>query len=161
MPTSATSSQTGQARIDAVRRFNRFFTRQVGALRKDYLGGPFSLPEARVLYELDRRKDAAASEIAAALEVDRGYLSRVLRQFEKQGLVTRKKSNSDGRRSHISLTARGKRAFAPIDLRSERHATDLLNKLAEPEQKRLVTAMTTIESLSGENIDSERHYILR
>src|ERR1044071_1360314 len=131
MPTSATNSQTAQARVDAVRRFNRFFTRQVGALRKDYLGSPFSLPEARVLYELNRRKDATASEIAAALELDPGYLSRLLRQFEKQGLGTRNKPNSDGRRSHISLTARGKRAFAPLDVRSERHATDLLGKLAE------------------------------
>jgi DNA-binding MarR family transcriptional regulator/GNAT superfamily N-acetyltransferase len=154
-------SQTDQPRIDAVRRFNRFFTRQVGALRKDYLGSPFSLPEARVLYELDRRKDASASEIAAALEVDPGYLSRLLRQFEKHGLVTRKKSNSDGRRSHISLTARGRRAFAPIDLQSERYAGDLLSKLPEPEQKRLVAAMATIETLSGDTIDSERQYILR
>ena len=161
MPKSATNSQTDQAHIDAVRRFNRFFTRQVGALRKDYLGSPFSLPEARVLYELDRRKDATASEIAAALEVDPGYLSRLLRQFEKQGLVSRRKSNSDGRRSHISLTARGKRAFAPIDMRSERYATDLLKGLAEPEQKRLVAAMTTIETLSGEKIDSKRRYVLR
>lgn len=160
MPTSGTS-QTGQARIDAVRRFNRFFTRQVGALRKDYLGSAFSLPEARVLYELDRRKDATASDIAAAIELDPGYLSRLLRQFERQGFVTRKKSSSDGRRSHISLTARGKRAFAPLDLRSERHATELLGKLAEQEQKRLVTAMLAIETLSGEKIESARHYILR
>jgi DNA-binding MarR family transcriptional regulator len=158
---ASTTSQTDQARIDAVRRFNRFFTRQVGALRKDYLGSPFSLPEARVLYELDQRVDASPSEIAAALELDPGYLSRLLRQFEKQGLVARKKSNSDGRRSHISLTARGKRAFAPIDQQSERYATDLLNKLAEPEQKRLVAAMTAIETLSDEKIDSERPYILR
>jgi len=161
MTKSVTNSRTSQARIDAVRRFNRFFTRQVGALRKDFLGSPFSLPEARVLYELGQRKDTTASEIAAALDLDAGYLSRLLRQFENRGLVARKKSARDGRRSHISLTARGQRVFAPLNLRSERHATELLNNLEEPDQKRLVTAMATIETLSGEKIDSERRYTLR
>jgi DNA-binding MarR family transcriptional regulator/GNAT superfamily N-acetyltransferase len=153
--------KTANARVDAVRRFNRFYTRKIGVLRKGYLGSPFSLPEARVLYELDRRKDTTASEIAAALDLDQGYLSRLLQQFEKRGLVTRKASKDDARRSHLSLTARGKKAFAPLDVRSQNDAVDLLAKLPETEQKRLVSAMATIEGLSGGSSEKARSYILR
>lgn len=144
-----------------MRRFNRFYTRRIGVLRKGYLGSPFSLAEARVLYELDRRKDTTASEIAAALDLDQGYLSRLLQQFEKRGLVTRKASKEDARRSHLSLTARGKKAFAPLDVRSQNDAVDLLTKLPDTEQKRLVSAMATIEGLSGGLSESTRSYILR
>ena len=154
-------SATATARIDAVRRFNRFYTRKIGVLRKGYLGSPFSLPEARVLYELDRRKDTTASEIATALDLDQGYLSRLLQQFEKRGLVSRKSSKQDARRSHLSLTARGKKAFAPLDVRSQHDAVDLLATLPEAEQKRLVSAMATIEDLSGEPPQEARSYILR
>jgi DNA-binding MarR family transcriptional regulator/GNAT superfamily N-acetyltransferase len=158
-PRSAKTS-IAAPRIDAVRRFNRFYTRKIGVLRKGYLGSPFSLPEARVLYELDRRKDSTASEIAAALDLDQGYLSRLLQQFEKRGLVTRKASKEDARRSHLSLTARGKQAFAPLDARSQRDAADLLATLPEADQQRLVTAMSTIEGLSGEPAEPGS-YILR
>jgi DNA-binding MarR family transcriptional regulator/GNAT superfamily N-acetyltransferase len=157
----AKSSAIAPARIDAVRRFNRFYTRKIGVLRKGYLGSPFSLPEARVLYELDRRKDTTASEIALALDLDQGYLSRLLQQFEKRGLVTRKASKDDARRSHLSLTARGRTAFAPLDAQSQRDAVDLLATLPEAEQKRLVSAMTTIEDLSGEPSANARSYTLR
>jgi DNA-binding MarR family transcriptional regulator/ribosomal protein S18 acetylase RimI-like enzyme len=156
-----TKSATVTARIDAVRRFNRFYTRKIGVLRKGYLGSPFSLPEARVLYELYSRQDTTASDIAAALDLDQGYLSRLLQQFEKRGLVTRKASKDDARRSHLSLTARGKKTFAPLDLRSQRDAIDLLTKLPESEQQRLVGAMATIEDLSGEPAGNAKNYILR
>jgi DNA-binding MarR family transcriptional regulator/GNAT superfamily N-acetyltransferase len=149
------------ARIDAVRRFNRFYTRKIGVLRKGYLDSPFSLPEARVLYELYSRKDATASEIAAALDLDQGYLSRLLQQFEKRGLVARKASKEDARRSHLSLTALGRKTFAPLDVRSQNDAIDLLTRLPEAEQKRLVSAMTTIEDLSGDPEAMPRNYTLR
>jgi DNA-binding MarR family transcriptional regulator/GNAT superfamily N-acetyltransferase len=161
MSRTSAKSATASARIDAVRRFNRFYTRRIGVLRKGYLGSPFSLAEARVLYELDRRKDTTASEIAAALDLDQGYLSRLFQQFEKRGLVTRKASKDDARRSHLSLTARGKKAFAPLDVRSQNDAVDLLAKLPEIEQKRLVSAMATIEGLSGGSSEKARSYILR
>lgn len=154
-------AKSATARVDAVRRFNRFYTRKIGVLRKGYLDSPFSLPEARVLYELYSRKDTTASDIAAALDLDQGYLSRLLQQFEKRGLVTRKASKDDARRNHLSLTAHGKKTFAPLDVRSQRDAVDLLTKLPEAEQKRLVAAMATIESLSGEPSDRARSYILR
>ena len=148
-------------RIDAVRRFNRFYTRQIGALRKGFLGTPFSLPEARVLYEIGKGEDPTASEIATALDLDQGYLSRVLRQFEKQGLIARTASKNDARRSHLALTAKGRRAFAPLDMRSQQEATARLRKLPDEAQKQLVRAMATIEALGGENIERARKYILR
>ena len=154
-------SATANARVDAVRRFNRFYTRKIGVLRKGYLDSPFSLPEARVLYELYSREDTTASEIASALDLDQGYLSRLLQQFEKRGLVTRKASKDDARRSHLSLTARGRKTFAPLDVRSQNDAVDLLTKLPEAEQKRLVSAMATIEGLSGEPAEKPKGYILR
>lgn len=156
-----TKSSTATARIDAVRRFNRFYTRRIGALRKGYLDSQFSLPEARVLYEIYSREDTTASDVAAALDLDQGYLSRLLQQFEKRGLVTRKASKEDARRSHLSLTARGRKAFAPLDARSQNDAVDLLAKLADVEQQRLVSAMATIEGLSGEPSEQAKSYILR
>jgi DNA-binding MarR family transcriptional regulator/GNAT superfamily N-acetyltransferase len=153
-------SAIATARVDAVRRFNRFYTRRIGALRKGYLDSPFSLPEARVLYELYSREDTTASDIAAALDLDQGYLSRLLQQFEKRGLVTRKPAKEDARRSLLNLTPRGRKTFAPLDVRSQNDAVDLLTKLPEAEQQRLVSAMATIEGLSGERCGS-RSYILR
>jgi DNA-binding MarR family transcriptional regulator/predicted N-acetyltransferase YhbS len=156
-----TSSAVANAHIDAVRRFNRFYTLQIGALRKGFLDSPFSLPEARVLYEIAQRDNATASEIATALHLDQGYLSRLLRQFEKRGLVTRKTSAADARRSHLALTTRGKNAFSPLDTRSQRDAAALLKTLPDADQKQLVRAMATIETLSGEPSDRANNYILR
>jgi DNA-binding MarR family transcriptional regulator/GNAT superfamily N-acetyltransferase len=156
-----TPSAVANARIDAVRRFNRFYTLQIGALRKGFLDSPFSLPEARVLYEVAQRDNATASEIATALHLDQGYLSRLLRQFEKRGLVTRKTSAADARRSHLALTTRGKNAFSPLDTRSQRDAATLLKTLPDADQKQLVRAMATIETLSGEPGDRANNYILR
>jgi DNA-binding MarR family transcriptional regulator/GNAT superfamily N-acetyltransferase len=147
-------------RVDAVRRFNRFYTRQIGVLRKGYLGSPFSLPEARVLYELFRRRSLTASEIAAALDLDAGYLSRVLNGFERRGLITRTTSKQDARQSHLALTAQGRRAFAPLDVRSQRDASAMLAKLDGSDQGRLVSAMTTIETLLGAPTEKPQ-YILR
>src|SRR6202521_4890757 len=102
--------QTRQ-RIDAVRRFNRFYTRQIGVLRKTYLDSPYSLGEMRVLYEIAHGDGPTASDIGRALDLDAGYLSRVLRNFEKRGLITRKASAKDARQSHLALSPRGQKAF--------------------------------------------------
>jgi DNA-binding MarR family transcriptional regulator/N-acetylglutamate synthase-like GNAT family acetyltransferase len=161
MTAKASNRTITPARIDAVRRFNRFYTRRIGVLRKGYLDSPFSLAEARVLYELDRRKTTTASEIAAALDLDQGYLSRVLRQFKKRGLVARRTSDRDARQSHLTLTARGRRAFKPLDARSQRDAATLLARLSDADQKRLVSAMATIEDLSDEQARRDRGYVLR
>ena len=93
---------------DSVRGFNRFYTKQIGLLRKGYLDSPFSLAEVRVLYELVHRKHSIAAEISKELDLDAGYLSRLLAKFEKGGLIARKASAADARQSHLSLTARGR-----------------------------------------------------
>jgi DNA-binding MarR family transcriptional regulator/GNAT superfamily N-acetyltransferase len=141
-----------QERIAAVRRFNRFYTRQIGVLRKTYLDSAYSLGEMRVLYEIaqgDKLGAQTASDIAAALDLDAGYLSRVLRNFEKRGLITRKASDRDARQSHLALTARGRQTFAPAEKRSQRDVAEMLGQLGTVEQARLVAAMDTIGTLLG------------
>jgi DNA-binding MarR family transcriptional regulator len=137
------------ARIDAVRAFNRFYTRHIGLLRKDYLATRFSLTQARVLYEVAHRGHPTASDLARDLDLDPGYLSRVLRAFEVQGLLRRTPSPWDRRRHLVVLTARGRAAFAPLDARSQRQAAAMLRRLHPTGQARLIAAMRTIESLLG------------
>ena len=139
--------ENADARIAAVRRFNRYYTRQIGALRKTFLDSPYSLGEARVLYEIASRVSPTATELARALDLDPGYLSRVLRNFEKRGLIRKTASAKDGRQSHLTLTARGKSSFVPIDTRSQRASAAMLEHLAPADQNRLIVAMTTIETL--------------
>ena len=137
-------------RTAAVRRFNRFYTRQIGVLRKNYLDSPYSLGEMRVLYELSHGEVKTASDIGRALDLDAGYLSRVLRNFEKRGLITRKTSAKDARQSDIALSARGAKVFAPLEKRSQDLVGGMLGKLKPDEQARLVAAMQTIETLLDE-----------
>jgi DNA-binding MarR family transcriptional regulator/GNAT superfamily N-acetyltransferase len=154
-----------QHRVAAVRRFNRFYTRQIGVLRKTFLDSPYSLGELRVLYEIAHRRLPTASDIGRALDLDAGYLSRVLRSFEKSGLVERTASADDGRRSYLALSVRGKRAFAPLEARSQRDVSSMLGGLDAAEQARLIAAMNTIETLLGGNgaatSPTGRRYVLR
>jgi len=136
-----------QQRVAAVRRFNRFYTRQLGVLRKTFLDSPYSLGEARLLYEIAHRRTATASEIGRALELDAGYLSRALRDFEKRGLIQRKVLSGDARQSHLMLSAAGRKAFAPLERRSRRDVAATLERLKPADQARLVAAMRTIETL--------------
>jgi DNA-binding MarR family transcriptional regulator/N-acetylglutamate synthase-like GNAT family acetyltransferase len=148
------ASPQRQQRIAAVRGFNRFYTRQIGVLRKTFLDSPYSLGEARILYEIASHRSMTASEIARALDLDAGYLSRVLRNFERRGLIERKASARDARQSHLALSRRGRLAFAPLQRRSERSTDAMLGKLAAADQARLVAAMRTIETLlsgTGDN----------
>jgi DNA-binding MarR family transcriptional regulator/GNAT superfamily N-acetyltransferase len=151
--------------IAAVRRFNRFYTRQIGVLRKTFLDSPYSLGEVRVLYEIGRRRLPTASDVGRALGLDAGYLSRVLRRFEKSGLVERTASVDDARRSYLALSMRGKKAFAPLEARSQRDTGAMLGALNPADQARLIAAMNTIETLLG-SVDEagsspDRSYSLR
>ena len=136
-------------RVGAVRHFNRDYTRRIGVLRDRLLESPFSLTQARVLYELAQRRQPTAAEVGAELGLDRGYLSRTLSAFARDGLITRKASRRDGRRSLLALTGRGRQAFARLDTRSAGEVRALLEPLAAADQERLVEAMGTIEALLG------------
>ena len=106
-------------RIAAVRRFNRFYTQRIGVLQDGFAESPFSLTQARVLYEIRQRDGATASEVARALGLDAGYLSRMLRRFHKRGLIGKRTSVADARQSFLSLTERGRMAFAPLEARTK------------------------------------------
>ena len=136
-----------ETKIAAIRGFNRFYTRQIGVLRKTYLDTPYSLGEARVLHEIASGHADTASDIGRALDLDAGYLSRVLRNFEKRGLIERTASKQDARQSHLKLSARGRKAYAPLDQRSQNLTGSMLDKLKPGDQARLIAAMQTIETL--------------
>src|SRR5271165_7074172 len=106
--------------VAAVRGFNRFYTRRIGALGAGHLASPFSLTEVRVLYELAHREGPTASELAKDLGLDPGYLSRILLKFRRRGMLAKKPSASDGRQSHLALTAKGRKAFAPLERAASR-----------------------------------------
>jgi len=150
-----------EQRISTVRRFNRFYTKQIGLLGEGYLETPFSLTEARVLYELAHRERPSATELARELALDAGYLSRILRGFERRRLLSRTRSKADGRQSHLSLTARGRAAFAPLDVRSRADIGGRLARLGPGEQRRLVDAMQAIEALLGGAPAAKAPYVLR
>jgi DNA-binding MarR family transcriptional regulator/GNAT superfamily N-acetyltransferase len=136
-------------RVAAVRRFSRTYTRVIGALQEGLLQSRFTLAEARVLYELAQRDAVTATELGRDLELDPGYLSRILQRFERDGLLVREASPTDRRQSLLSLSVAGRDAFAPLDARSREEVAALLSRLSEPAQASLITAMGRIETLLG------------
>jgi len=131
----------------AVRRFNRFYTRRIGVLQEGLAETRFSLAESRLLWEFAHRDRTTAAELARDLGLDPGYLSRLLRGLKEGKLIKGIRSEADARHLHLSLTAAGKRAFAPLDKHSEEGVAALLAPLGEPEQGKLLAAMRTIEQL--------------
>jgi DNA-binding MarR family transcriptional regulator/N-acetylglutamate synthase-like GNAT family acetyltransferase len=151
------------AETAAVRRFNRLWTRQIGVLNESLLDTPFTLSEARVLYELAHRDSALASELSAALGLDAGYLSRILRRFTEDGLLERRASERDARRAHLHLTPAGRAAFASLDLRQEAAVRDMLARLGEDQRARLIGAMSGVELVIAppDVRDASRGFVLR
>jgi DNA-binding MarR family transcriptional regulator/GNAT superfamily N-acetyltransferase len=147
--------------IAAVRRFNRFYTQRIGVLHEGLLDSRYSLTEVRVLYELAHRDQPTATELGRDLGLDAGYLSRILRGFEKRALVTRTRSAADGRQSHLALTALGRKVFAPLDARSHAEVAALLSALAPAAQAQVIAAMQTIERLLGRDGPPPAAYVLR
>jgi DNA-binding MarR family transcriptional regulator/GNAT superfamily N-acetyltransferase len=141
-----------EPRTAAVRRFNRFYTRRIGVLQEGLAETRFSLAESRLLWELAHRDRTTAAELARDLGLDPGYLSRLLRGLKEGRLIKSVRSADDARHLHLSLSAAGKRAFAPLDRHSEDGVATLLAPLADAEQQQLLAAMRTIEQL----LDTER-----
>ncbi len=148
-------------RIADLRRFNRFYTQKIGVLEEGLLNSPFSLTEARVLYELAREEHLTATRLGAQLGLDPGYLSRILRSFERRGLIRRTRSQSDRRLGLLSLTEQGLAAFAPLDARSRDEIGAMLRDLSVDEQIRLVAAARTIERLLDPASADRAPYLLR
>ena len=146
-PSVMTRLSPAASRIAHVRRFNRFYTRRIGVLREGLHDSPFSLTAARILYELAHRWRPSAAALGKDLGLDAGYLSRILRGFERRGLIARTRSRSDGRRSHLDLTSLGRKEFAPLDQAARREVAAMLKPLGEAERQNLVTAMRAIERI--------------
>ena len=134
-------------RVATVRGFNRFWTNKIGLLRKGLLDTPFSLTEARVLFELAQAPTTELADLRRRLDLDAGYLSRVVRRLKDQGLVTSERSSSDGRRQLLQLTEPGREAFADLDRRSAAEIGSMLDGLTDEGQRRLVAAMETIRQV--------------
>lgn len=139
-------SEVPPSQIAAFRRFNRFYTREIGTLARGLLGSEYSLTEVRVLYELAHRKNPAAGEIAKELALDAGYLSRILRKFEHSGLLKRTASSRDARQASLALTNRGKTAFKGLNQRSDNQAREILKDIPPSKRAELFFAVQTIES---------------
>lgn len=150
-----------EARIQTVRRFNRFYTRQIGVLQEGLLKSRFSLTEARVLYELAHQGRLTAAELCKELGLDAGYASRILRGFQRQGLVEKTASDSDARQLLLRLTARGHRCFEPLEARSNAEVASMLNRLSGDAQTKLLQAMETIEQVLSPPSPQAPSYILR
>ena len=159
MPQRSTPLQTLE-HLAAVRRFNRFYTRQIGLLEEGLLDSEFSLTQGRILYEMAQRAQTTAVELRKDLALDAGYLSRILGGFQKSGLIEKTESPNDARQTLLSLTKKGLKAFEPLNARSNEQVATMVGKLGLAKQAELVQAMRSIESLLSSR--SERpSYLLR
>ena len=149
------------APVSAVRRFNRFYTKQIGVLREGHLESPFSLTEVRVLYELAHRDGLTSAELARELGIDSGYLSRILRGFERRTLIEKTKSESDARQAHLRLTDAGRAAFTGLDTRADDEIAALVERVSRDDWRRLTEAMRTIERVLSPTQEAKRSYLIR
>jgi DNA-binding MarR family transcriptional regulator/predicted GNAT family N-acyltransferase len=133
--------------VAEVRRFNRFYTRAIGVLDKAYLGGPYTLAETRVLYEIANGQGISPGQVAGMLDLDPGYLSRMLARLERDGLVDRRRSTQDGRSVTLTLTPAGRRCFDEVNARSVARVETLLGRLSTPQRDRLAGALNTARTL--------------
>ncbi|HEX6508036.1 MAG TPA: helix-turn-helix domain-containing GNAT family N-acetyltransferase [Chloroflexota bacterium] len=143
-----------------MRAFNRFYTGVIGVLREGLLDSPYSLTEARVIFELAHQEATDVADLRRMLGIDAGYLSRILERFETAGLVVRERSSVDRRRQVSRLTEAGREAFAMLDARSSQEIETLLGRLTGDERRRLLTAMQRIREIL-EGIPPSRSFVLR
>jgi DNA-binding MarR family transcriptional regulator/GNAT superfamily N-acetyltransferase len=147
--------------IESVREFNRFYTRLIGVLNRDFLDSPFSLAEVRVLLELYYRKRTTASVIVQALGIDAGYLSRMLRGFERRGLLAKSAAASDGRQKPIALSAAGRKAFEQLEARQRDALATILKPVASQHRTQLIGSMHRIQRILDAPAENRRPYTLR
>jgi DNA-binding MarR family transcriptional regulator/GNAT superfamily N-acetyltransferase len=152
------STRPIEDRAEVVRRFNRFYTRQIGVLHEHLLDSGFSLTEVRVLYELAHQPGLTSSDLCRELDLNAGYLSRVVTGFEQKELIVKTRASTDARAAQLELTKKGHAVFNPLNNASRREVVAMLERLSEPAQYQLVNAMGEIQSLLGERAPN---YILR
>ncbi|MEP6739417.1 MAG: helix-turn-helix domain-containing GNAT family N-acetyltransferase [Caldimonas sp.] len=155
------SSPDTASRTAMIRSFNRFYTRRIGVLHESLADTRLSLTESRLLWEFAHRERTTAAELARDLDLDPGYLSRLLRAFKNRKLIRGERSTDDARHLHLSITAAGQRAFAPLDRRTEARIEGLLSPLPDAEQRALLRAMAEIETLLGERSRERAPWLLR
>jgi DNA-binding MarR family transcriptional regulator/GNAT superfamily N-acetyltransferase len=146
--------------VAEVREFNRFYTNVIGLLRGKYLDTPYSLTEARLLFELAQRDPSEVSDLRRAVDIDAGYLSRILARFEADGLVTRQRSAADARRQVIRLTGAGRDSIGVLDERSAEQTRDMLSAVPDDDRRTLLDAMRAITAVLAER-PRPRGYLLR
>jgi len=147
--------------IHDIRRFNRMYTMKIGLLNKGLLKTRFSLSQARVIFEIAQQEKTNSSEIAQKLGLDNGYLSRILSGFKKDGLITKEKSNIDGRQWILKLTAKGKKDFQNLNNRSSEEVREMLEHLSSEEQYQLVNAMHTIDRILNPKSNQSPFFLIR
>ncbi len=153
-------SEADDAAVAAVRAFNRFYTNVIGLLRGKYLDTPYSLTEARLLFELGQRDASEVADLRRVVDIDAGYLSRILGRFEADGLITRQRSTADGRRQIIALTGAGRAAVAGLDARSAAQTRDMLAHVRDEDRRKLLEAMRVITAVLTQS-PPPRAYLLR
>jgi len=137
-------------RVAAVRAFNRLYTGVIGVLDEGPADAEYSLPEARVLFELAHQDPMPVTDLRKRLDLDAGYASRLLARLESRGLIARERSAEDARRQLVRPTAAGRDAFAVLNRRSTDQIGGLLRRFADEDQQRLLAAMRTIGDLVGD-----------
>ena len=147
--------------VETVRAFNRFYTRRIGALKQGLSQTRYTLTEARLLWEFAHRPSLTAAELSQDLDLDAGYLSRLLGRLKQQGLIKGSRSLHDRRRLDLSITAAGRRAFDPLNSRAQAEVGDMLAALAPAEQQELMQSMRTVRRLLGTTEDAETTFTLR
>ncbi|WP_238457948.1 bifunctional helix-turn-helix transcriptional regulator/GNAT family N-acetyltransferase [Alkalihalobacterium alkalinitrilicum] len=141
------SNISKEERINAVRHFNRFMTKQIGALRESLLHSPYSLTESRIIFEIANNNNLTASNLIHDLGLDAGYVSRILARFEEKGIIQKERSTRDARQLILKLTLEGVKAFSQLNERSNNEIAELIGELSESEQQQLINALKTVEGL--------------
>ena len=156
------SASPDSLQIETLRGFNRFYTRRIGALEEGLLKSPFTLTQARVLFELGTGKNATAGEISDTLGLDLGYLSRIVQDFASRRLISRRKSSDDGRRILLSLTAKGRKAFQNLDQSSRSEVSAILAELPPATRDRLLASLQDVQRmLSDRKAEAANEVVIR
>ena len=155
------TSTSTRHQIESVREFNRFYTRLIGVLNRDYLDSPFSLAEGRVMMEVYYRKETTASAIIQALGIDAGYLSRILRGFERRGLLAKAATAADGRQKPLRLSAAGRKAFEALEARQRDVLAGILKPVASHHRTQLIGSMHRIERILDAPAENRTPYTIR